>query len=332
MGHVMRCIAIAQALVNFGFSPIFVCRRLEGNAIEMIREHGFNIFILTSDTWKKDAEELLTISKKIGIKNILVDLSHQDTLGDRDGFVFFLNILTQSKFKVSLIEGMRGECISLDLPLPVANVIVPYFGADKFSYKLAPESNLYVGERFFPLRSEFLKLMQKSRITKRVAKNILVTLGGGDIGDFNGLIIEALMFIKSESLSIKVVGSFNTKLKLGSNIEVIPYTKNIAELMLWADFAVIGSGLTRYETSFIGLPSIVFSLNIEHANMVKEFADTGSIIDGGVFFESSAEDISESIKKVLMNKNLRLNMRASGMSLIDGNGSGRIAKSALIGF
>ena len=47
-GHVMRCITLAEKLLEFGTTCKFICRSHPGNLIDVIREKGFETYALPS--------------------------------------------------------------------------------------------------------------------------------------------------------------------------------------------------------------------------------------------------------------------------------------------
>jgi len=324
MGHVMRCLALAKALEDADYSATFACRSLAGDGIALIRERGFYAEEIDADDMQKDAEATQALAETLGVKTILVDLSHADTLAFREGFIGFLRTLTAADFQVAVIEGMNEECISLNEPLPVAAVIIPYFGASEYHYKLAPQSCLFAGETFFPLRAEFLSLATRARKVSSPATRILVAIGGGNVDRLNRQVVEALARLERDRLEVKVLGVIAGPGDFPLQVEVIPYASNMAELIAWADCAVIGSGLMRYEVAYVGTPSIVFSLNAEHARMVQDFAKTGAALAGGVFSETSSAMMADAIRSLMDDKVLRASMAAIGPTLIDGKGAARL--------
>jgi len=46
IGHVMRCLTLAQALKDNGEDIVFICRKHKGNLIDKIRSSGFNVYEL----------------------------------------------------------------------------------------------------------------------------------------------------------------------------------------------------------------------------------------------------------------------------------------------
>ena len=49
-GHVTRCLTLAHALRQRGANCRFACRALEGNMLEQIRHHGFEVLALPNDS------------------------------------------------------------------------------------------------------------------------------------------------------------------------------------------------------------------------------------------------------------------------------------------
>lgn len=325
MGHVMRCIALASALGDAGHTATFLCRPLRGNAMALIRDRGFSAYEINADDMQRDAEETVELAYRVGAKTILVDLSHADTLDHRDQFIAFLHSLTKAGLSVAVIEGMNDECISLDMPLSVAAVIVPYLGAGKLDYKLDPGGRLFAGEKYFPLRKEFHCVERPARLPLDRATRILVSIGGGNVASFSRNVIEALAKLECSNLTVKVLGNVDGIGDLTFPVEIIPYAQDMPELIAWADCAVIGSGLTRYETAYLGTPSIIFSLNAEHARMAQDFADLEAAVVGGIFSEISPALMAASIRSLLDDKALRARMAAIGPALIDGKGAARLA-------
>lgn len=328
MGHVMRCIALAQALQNSGRTVAFACRSSPGNGINLIRQRGFPAYALAANNMAQDAKATLDLTVALGATAVLVDLSHADTLTCCVSFIDFLGVLSAAALHVALIEGMDEECLSLRTVLPVASVIVPYLGADKHDYKLASFGRLFAGETYFPLRTEFHRLVRRSKSIPEQATRILVAIGGGDVTRLNRQVIEALAQLEHKAFTVRVLGAVECVETLPMSVEVIAYSQEMPELIDWADCAIIGSGLTRYETAYAGTPAVVFSLNRQHARMVEDFAATGAVLAGGIFSEISQLKMKDVIRSILYDETHRSRMAAAGPVLIDGKGAARLAISA----
>ena len=60
IGHVMRCLALAEALQGDGANISFICRKHDGNLIDKIRTYGFNVSELEL---LKDVKKRVSCSK-----------------------------------------------------------------------------------------------------------------------------------------------------------------------------------------------------------------------------------------------------------------------------
>ena len=90
-GHVMRCLTLAQALLERGAQCSFICREHPGNLIDLIRQRGFLVYALRCDQdwvvqentpshagwlgadWQADAEESKVGAAKTAIDWLIVD-------------------------------------------------------------------------------------------------------------------------------------------------------------------------------------------------------------------------------------------------------------------
>ena len=52
LGHVTRCIALAQAFKDAGIESVFACKTLDGNGIKIIKDQGFSVVTINSSDFK----------------------------------------------------------------------------------------------------------------------------------------------------------------------------------------------------------------------------------------------------------------------------------------
>src|SRR5690606_40862662 len=91
------------------------------------------------------------------------------------------------------------------------------------------------------------------------ARRVLVTMGGGDSGNFTATVIRAL---KKSRLALEitaVVGPANPHraalqaLANGTGTRIITSPPSMADLMAWADLAIGAGGRTAWAVAFSGL-------------------------------------------------------------------------------
>jgi len=323
MGHVMRCIALAQALKADGVDVTFIARELPGRAATIIHDFGFRVISLSGDLdGPDDAAATIEAVRSCATLLVIVDLNHIDTLADEDGFVAFLEALRNAGLVLAVIDGLDAECISMRRPLPVRAIAVPYLNAEQRDYKTAEGAIVFAGSQYFPLRSDFCGATPK--VIAPIAHRILVSLGGGDVARYQSCIVVALTAL-GHDLSVRVTGQLAAESTDSKGIEVLGRAANMAALIAWADLAIIGSGLTRYETAALGTPSLCFSLRREHVPLVDESAAAGFTEHGGLIDQRSTSQIADAVDRLIVDAELRARMSRQGQRLIDGHGASRLA-------
>lgn len=323
MGHVMRCIAIAQALQAGGAEVTFIARELPGRAAVAIESFGFRVIALPENMdVARDAAATIDAARSCAALLVVVDLNHADTLADEDSFVAFLEALRSAGLALTVIDGGGAECISLRRPLPASAIAVPYLNAEKLDYQTLPGTAVLAGPQYFPLRQEFRS--KGSKAIAPEARRILVSLGGGDVARDQSRIVDALDAVQHD-LSVRVTGGLEANPADSQNVEVLGRVANMAKLIGWADLAILGSGLTRYEAAALGTPSLSFSLREEHAPLLDESAAAGITEHGGLFVQKTRGQIAEAIERLIIDAKLREFMSRQGQRLIDGQGASRLA-------
>jgi spore coat polysaccharide biosynthesis predicted glycosyltransferase SpsG len=101
----------------------------------------------------------------------------------------------------------------------------------------------------------------------------------------------------------------------------------MAELMLWADLAIIGDGLTKYEAAVTGTPSLMVSRPGSPSKLNRAFAETGATHSLGLWTELEVERLSETIHQALRDHSWRAKLSRKGKALVDGRGRERILES-----
>ena len=107
---------------------------------------------------------------------------------------------------------------------------------------------------------------------------------------------------------------------------MISDVENMSKLMLGSDVAITNSGLTKYELSVLGVPSIIISNNTQQALYSEDFSSYGSSIHLGSISVVNDKYIRESCVDLMKDYKLRLNMSKKGKGLLDSDGLKRIWK------
>jgi len=336
-GHFMRAIALCYGLKFIGIYPILITKDYNEEFIGLFKNKYKIKTIPNNINFIEDSVLTLDIAKKYKSKIIITDISNNTYLSNIEAHSNYLKSLKNFIDFLITIDGMGDDCFCQKLMVPSDIVIIPYFGAEKKIYKLSKNTELLAGASYFIFRPEFLNVQKLKNKYKKIATNILVSMGGSDPFNYTSKILNALIYFNRRP-SIKariVVGtgfsfSENENLKhlikeYENNFELIYNPDNMAKLMIWADIAIINSGLTKYETCVTGLPAIVLSQYKYHEELMEDFVkSTGSVIHLGYGINVDESLISKTVKDLSDNFQKRKTMSINGKKLVDGKGVERI--------
>ena len=243
-GHIMRDLVLASQYKDSNI--IFATQNLDGNINHKIKDAGYKVEILKSNSLK----EVVGLVEKYGIDLAVIDHYGIDYKYEKKLKKIGVKIL-------SFDDTYEKHCCDIILNHNIS--------ADKKRYKdLVPEScELRCGAKYTLLRDEFIKEKnKKNKVKDTKVKTIFVAMGGADHSNINMEILNVLE--KFDNIKVNAVTTTaNQNLK-----ELQKYVKNIkwinlhvnsnkiAKLMRKSDLAVITPSVTANEMYFIGTPFI----------------------------------------------------------------------------
>jgi len=311
MGHIFRCIALAQGLQDKGHVPVFVVKDHAQAVLDVIRKHGFEVIAVEhTKGFTQDAQSVIETVRLHKAATVIVDLNHSATLSDEAGFENYLLSIKNSGSSIVMVDGLGLECISSRRALNADVLLIPYVGAQEGTYKTIKGTALLLGTDYFPFQKDFLRVAAWPKTIAPQARRLLVSMGGGNVTHMNDKVVEAILSLDLPDLELKVTG--------------VPLSENMPELIHWADLAVTGSGLTKYEMALLGTPAIVLSLNEVHKNIMDTFAQAGSVQHLGTIEDVPVKTIADAVKQLAEDQPLRKQMSLKGKNLVDGRGAGRV--------
>ena len=273
LGHLMRCLTLAQALKEKGSDVKFICRKHEGSLIEKVRSSGFIAYELEAfketqvDTklvhsnWlgvtqQKDADDCIEILKLDKVDWLIVDHYALDELWQKK--------LKPYYEKLMVIDDLADRKHQCDILLDQT------FGCQQEDYlELIPKRcKLLLGSQYALLRPEFNKWRSYSlkRRSKPEFKQLLINMGGVDKDNITEKVLDKLKRcnLPKELKIIIVMGKFAPHLNnVKLTADTLPFkTKvkvdvgNLAEIMANSDIAIGAAGATSWERCCLGLSTI----------------------------------------------------------------------------
>lgn len=322
-GHVMRCLALAQAAKKLGKKVIFAS--VPGmEAIEnRLRNESFEVIHQTHERGSmEDAEWTAGLAKERGAEWIVVDGYHF-----KDNYQ---KTLKEKGLKLLFIDDY-GHCGHYFADYVLNQNI---YASDSIYPTKEPHTKLLLGLKYALLRKEFESFRKIKREIPDVAQKILITLGGSDPDNISTKIVESLENIKNFKLEIKlIVGGANPHLEKikkavddsSHNIETIRNASNMPELMKWADFAISGAGSSCWELCLLGLPMAVLVLADNQKPIAEGLEKAQAALNMGWGSKLEKMETAKTMSDVITDKTKRILMSEKAFKLVDGLGAERVA-------
>lgn len=321
VGHLMRCLALAQAWHDVGGEVTFVTTCTNDLLLDRIRAEGFTI--LSTSRVYPDIHDWEHTQSAL--------LSSADSWLVLDGYNFddyYQRMVKATGNPLLVIDDMATlSDYSADIVLN-QNVF-----ANRLKYTRSRDTRLLLGPRYALLRREFGARIGGERAVSDSARKVLVTLGGADAPNCTLRILHALSELQAEGLQVKAVVGMNNSHsgmlrkdieKYSMPLTVVFNPADIAELMLWADVAVSAAGTTALELASLGVPTAVVAIAENQRATADEMGRAGSAYKLGFHQEIDDSVLAERLRDFLSDS-ARLNeMGKRAQSMVDGEGAARV--------
>ncbi len=318
-GHAMRCMSIADALMEQGEDVVFIVA--DDDSRNFIASRGFRTEIINSDWRNMDAElpVLFEMLERIDPSWLIIS-SYQTT--DQ-----YLSAVT-SKVKTMFFDDFGNRTY------PASAVVNYNIYAERIDYSgnyTDQDVKLLLGPEYAPLRKQF---KEQKRSSKQSEKSILVSVGGTDNYGLAQRIIE---FANEQTfcddwvfhiLSGHFGGTINVPTQMKCRVIIHKNVTDMAALMSQCSVAITAGGSTFYELCACGVPSVSYSLSDDQLLGAKEF-DRLDIIpycgDIRKDIDKVIQTIFDNLNFILGNKNVYESHSEKMQQIVDGQGSDRIA-------
>lgn len=324
-GHVMRCVALAQAWEERGGRAQFVCSTVTPSLEARLRGEGFSVTSLPESAGSlADAAATVEVARHAGASWIVVDGYHFDVAYHRA-------IKTAGLRLLILDDYGHADRYLADLVLNQNVHAGPSLYRDR-----EPHTRLLLGTRYAMLRREFWASRLWRRSIPPVARRLLVTLGGSDPDNVTRTLIEAIAGLNVDGLQTTVLvggsnphqASLDAAVRGSSRpIRIERNVSNMPPWMQWADAAVTAAGGTLWELAFFALPSLTVILADNQEQAARWLADRGVFPTLGRGATVSAEAVHGPLCRLLGDGELRRKHSELAAALVDGNGVFRVVEA-----
>lgn len=327
LGHVMRCLGLAETFRKRGHEVIFFSIYKLG--IDKILDGNFRVEEVIED-------EIEFLNKRFNQEKM--DLLIVDKYDVSFGY---FQRLKKIGIKTVYIDDLNKEEYSVEFIIN-GNVTGDLYNYESY-YK---KEQLIVGLKYNMLREGFTKNQRNETLNE--VKTVVITTGGSDQNeiaeifanymvmdyDLKNLDINILVGPGYEESYISRLIEFANKyeqVQLVANSKNILLYKNIKkvciiELMKKADIVISASGSTTYELCSLGVPSIIYIDSYDQENIYQYFVEKGCMKGLGYKSDIEKKQFTAMLKMIINNKDLRENMSKKMAEVVDGKGNERIVK------
>jgi UDP-2,4-diacetamido-2,4,6-trideoxy-beta-L-altropyranose hydrolase len=319
-GHIMRCLALAQAWKDRGGACLFVLGeetglegRLVGEGMEIAR-------VAALPGSAADAAQTVAQARDRGARRMVVD-----------GYCFdagFQSALRAAGLIVLFVDD--------------------YGQADRYEAELVLNQNLYATEALYPsrrdgtrlllgtrfalLRREFTATRPAEREFAGPARRILVTFGGADPDNLTQTVIEHAVALPGQHETVVLVGASNPhraaleRAAAGSStVSLVSNASDMPARIAWCDVAIAAGGSTAWELAYLGAPMILAVLADNQTPVARSLADAGAAIDLGRAPEFNRR-LRDELGSLLSDGARRRSLSDAGRAILDGRGAERVVE------
>ena len=319
-GHVMRCLALAQAWQEKGGQVHVRGRMSDGLRARLGGEEVELVDVDEEGGTPADAQATASYAEEVGASWIVVDGYHFGGAYQRN--------LREAGHRILFIDDY-GPADRYEADLVLNQNIDAEEGlyADR-----AEHTDLLLGPTFALLRKEFWPWREPRREIRAEADHILVTLGGADPENVTTEAVEALGSLEASSVrATAVIGGSNPHedaIRAAAKsarvpIDVRQNVDDMAELMADSDIAVSAGGSTCWELAFMGIPNVIMVLAENQKGIARALDGAGTAVNLGWYENVGAWEIESAVGSLLRNERKRRRMSNRAQALVDGWGTER---------
>jgi len=321
MGHISRMLGVADNLRQedpAGWAVRFFLGSDHLQGAQAVSERGFDVDIVRQDDYAHWVKRMEEFSPLVIVNDLpFVPAQYTDQLHDLPAKSL---TLVDSVADIEPGSSHLGTVVSL-LDEDLASPYETYHHGPSFA-PFHPSVIARLDERDAP-RERFEKLP------------LLIAFGTGDPGGLTHPALAAAVETQQHWESVTVVVQADQQdsnfKKLTSTLDcpvvvVTSPTDRMGELLDQTGLALVSGGVTAYEVSALGVPSIVLCQNQRELSRMEQFERTGSILLLGSGDMVTQEQLIRSLSRLANDQALWAKMSSAGRQISDGRGVERISQ------
>lgn len=320
VGHVMRCRALATALIRHGYQCCFAmqqCPTLIADSLAARRIHLHTLSLEDSDA---EFEQLLTSQSCdwLVVDGYQFDFTWQQPLLPLVKHWVFIDDLANRAFYAELLLDQTLDRQVLDYQ----------------TLNHCPHGRFLCGIDYALLDERILAARSAQTEPTPLAKRIIVSFGASDDGRYSLPVLSALSALP-EATDWQFSLAFNHPTvteqaiaqqlqALGHNVTLYFQHPNMAEIWRSHDVAIGAGGSALIEKAVLGLPSLAFQIAANQQGQLQAYGEKAAIIHLGAFNEQGLMAMTHQVQQLFAQPERWLQLRQNNQQLVDGQGIARI--------
>jgi spore coat polysaccharide biosynthesis protein SpsF len=321
LGHVVRCLALADELAEVHDYRITFAMRRGPLGFEIVRDKGYPV-----------------LTPPGGAEPFAYDAWLDEVLRETQARALVLDVRDDlSRAAIAAIRKRNTRIVTIDDPSQRR------LEADLAFYPPVPQlwgvnwdgftGQLRIGWEWVILRREFTRRRPRASNPRPV---ILVTMGGSDPAGLTLKAVRGLELITADFQTVVVLGpgfmhheSLMSLLRSSRpRYEILQDPRDVAGLMAKADLALASFGVTAYELAAMGVPAVYLCLSADHAESATAFENAGMAHSLGEHHAVNSKTIAAAMESLLADVAAR--DRMSRNASLHASGQGGVNISAMI--
>lgn len=318
-GHVMRCLALAQALAEQGHESHLAACEIPDALTERLQREGVPVTKLEAErASSQDLEATVRLAQETEANCLVLD-----------GYSFQRDY--QARLRNAACLCVIDDCAKADGYSADLLLNPNLFGTEEM-YAGQEVGRVLAGAKYAVLRREFWHQADKPASTR--SRRILITMGGSDPDNVTGKAVRSVKKVTLEHVEIRaIVGAGNPYWetlqvqagRAGHPVELLRDVQNMREQYEWCDVCVASAGNTALELACVGVASL-FMIIVDNqepvARAIRKFG-FGRVL--GWHEDVNEEAIRAGVRDVLVSTEERDRMGRWGRESVDGQGALRVA-------
>jgi UDP-2,4-diacetamido-2,4,6-trideoxy-beta-L-altropyranose hydrolase len=308
-GHVRRCLVLADALAETGWTIRFVCSPATGTIVPALVQRGFAV--TEPAVFEKAPPSRCDL--------LVVDDYRLDAT--------FEHACRPWAERILAIDDLANRDHDCDVLLDQS----PGRHREGYASRVPPACELLLGPAYALLDRRFREMRRHRKPVGTVAR-IFVNFGTTDAANATARVLDALEQARLGADIDIVLGAAAPQLaSLRARIAASPIrvtlhldVDDMAGLMQGADLAIGAGGVGALERCALGLPSAILTVADNQLVTATALAASGAAVYLGAIADRSATEIAAAVEKLCADQAARAAMSATAAGLVDGLGAARV--------